>query len=87
MQAQVPCRIFGDLHGQFRDLLLLFAAWQPETAKPRALARQPLASPALPKRPWMRRRCALTAPLKGGMHVDGKGPMSSTETSWTGPVV
>ena len=25
--AQVPCRIFGDLHGQLRDLLLLFAAF------------------------------------------------------------
>jgi hypothetical protein len=26
-KAQVPCRIFGDLHGQFRDLLLFFHAY------------------------------------------------------------
>lgn len=27
VEASVPCRVFGDIHGQFRDLLLLFLAF------------------------------------------------------------
>jgi len=27
VQAEAPCRIFGDIHGQFRDVLLLFHAF------------------------------------------------------------
>mmetsp|Transcript_34513 Transcript_34513/g.80540 ORF Transcript_34513/g.80540 Transcript_34513/m.80540 type:complete len:598 (+) Transcript_34513:32-1825(+) len=27
VEARVPCRVFGDIHGQLRDLLLIFAAF------------------------------------------------------------
>ena len=44
MQAKVPCRVFGDIHGQLRDLLLIFARGQVahrRLVQPRAVARVP----------------------------------------------
>jgi len=28
VEARAPCRVFGDIHGQFRDLLLIFRAYE-----------------------------------------------------------